>query len=42
MTNEQREARKKSAEEGNIRWIKDHCLRTMDGDEDFRETIHIN
>lgn len=35
MTNEQREARKKSAEEGNIRWIKDHCLRTMDGDEDY-------
>lgn len=35
MTDAQKEARKKSAESGNIRWIKDHCLRTMEDDEDF-------
>ena len=35
MTEEQRAARKKSAEEGNIRWIKDHCIRTKDGNDDY-------
>lgn len=35
MNDEQRAARKKSAEEGNIRWIKEHCLRTKDDDEDY-------
>ena len=35
MTDEQREARKLSAESGNIRWIKDHCLRTKDGNDDY-------
>lgn len=35
MTEEQKAARKKSAESGHIRWIKDHCLRDKDGDDDF-------
>ena len=35
MTPEQKEARKRSAESGNIRWIKDHCLRDKDENEDF-------
>ncbi|MDO4326042.1 MAG: toll/interleukin-1 receptor domain-containing protein [bacterium] len=35
MTEEQKKARKLSAESGNIRWIKDHCLRTKDGDDDY-------
>ena len=33
MTEAQQEARKKSAESGKIRWIKDHCLRTKDGND---------
>ncbi|MBP3195536.1 MAG: toll/interleukin-1 receptor domain-containing protein, partial [Butyrivibrio sp.] len=35
MTDEQKKARRKSAEEGNIRWIKDNCIRTKDGNEDY-------
>lgn len=35
MTEEQKQARKVSAESGNIRWIKDNCLRTKDGDDDY-------
>lgn len=35
MTEEQKLARKESAESGNIKWIKDHCLRTKDGQDDF-------
>lgn len=35
MTDEQKLARKKSAEKGNIRWIKDNCLRTKDGKDDY-------
>lgn len=35
MTEEQKLARKKSAENGNIKWIKEHCLRTKDGQDDF-------
>ncbi|MGP1434461.1 MAG: toll/interleukin-1 receptor domain-containing protein [Catonella sp.] len=35
MTPEQREARKKSAESGNIRWIKDNCLRDKDSKDDY-------
>ncbi len=35
MTPEQREARKKSATNGNIRWIKDNCIRTKDGPDDY-------
>lgn len=35
MTEEQKKARKLSAESGKIRWIKDHCLRTKDGDDDY-------
>lgn len=35
MTDEQKEARKISAESGNIKWIKDNCLRTMKDKEPF-------
>ncbi len=35
MTEAQQEARKKSAESGKIRWIKDHCLRTKDGNDPY-------
>lgn len=35
MTEEQKAARKKSAESGHIKWIKDHCLRTKDSGEDY-------
>lgn len=35
MTEEQRLARKESAANGNIRWIKDNCLRTKDGKDDY-------
>lgn len=35
MTEEQKAARKKSAENGHIKWIKDNCLRTKDDNEDF-------
>jgi len=35
MNDEQKEARRISAESGNIKWIKDHCLRTKDGDDDY-------
>lgn len=35
MTGEQKKARKISAESGNIKWIKEHCLRTKDSGEDY-------
>lgn len=35
MTEEQKKARKLSAENGNIRWIKDHYLRTKDDEGDY-------
>lgn len=35
MTDEQKKARKVSAESGHIKWIKDHCLRTKDDEEDY-------
>ena len=35
MTKEQKTARKQSAESGHIRWIKDNCLRTKDGCDDY-------
>ena len=35
MTEEQKKARKLSAESGNIRWIKDNCLRTKYGEDDY-------
>lgn len=35
MNEKQRKARKLSAENGNIRWIKDNCLRTKDDNEDY-------
>lgn len=35
MTAEQKEARRHSAENGNIRWLKDNCLRTKDGEDDY-------
>lgn len=35
MTEEQKKARKLSAESGNIRWIKDNCLRTKYDKEDY-------
>lgn len=35
MTDEQKEKRKISAESGHIKWIKDHCLRTKDGEDDY-------
>lgn len=35
MTEEQKNARKKSAEDGHIRWIKDNCLRDKDGKDDY-------
>lgn len=35
MTDEQKKARKLSAERGHIKWIKDKCLRTMDSGEDY-------
>ena len=35
MTKEQQRKRKQSAENGNIRWIKDNCLRTKDGKDDY-------
>lgn len=35
MTDEQRDARKLSAESGHIKWIKDHCLRTWKSGEDY-------
>ena len=35
MTEAQQEARKKSAESGKIRWIKDHCLRTKYGNDTY-------
>lgn len=35
MTDEQKAARKKSAETGNIKWIKDNYLRTKDGEDDY-------
>ena len=34
MTDEQKQARKISAESGHIKWIKDNCLRTMADNED--------
>lgn len=35
MTEDQKKARKASAESGHIKWIKDHCLRTMNDGEDY-------
>lgn len=35
MTEEQKRARKESAANGNIKWIKDNCLRTKDGKDDY-------
>lgn len=35
MTDEQKKARRKSAENGHIKWIKDNCLRTKDGSDDY-------
>lgn len=35
MTEEQKKVRKLSAESGKIRWIKDHCLRTKDDNNDY-------
>lgn len=35
MTDEQKQARKISAESGHIKWIKDNCLRTMADNEDY-------
>lgn len=35
MTEEQKRARKESAANGNIKWIKDNCLRTKDGQDDY-------
>lgn len=35
MTEEQKAKRKESAESGKIKWIKDNCLRTKDGSEDY-------
>lgn len=35
MTKEQQEARKKSAESGNINWIKKNCLRTSNDGDDY-------
>ncbi|MCI9360503.1 MAG: hypothetical protein HFG65_05975 [Hungatella sp.] len=35
MTDEQKRARKKSAESGNISWIKKNCLRTKDDEDDY-------
>lgn len=35
MTEEQKKARKLSAESGNIHWIKDNCLRTKYGEDDY-------
>lgn len=35
MTDEQKEARKKSAELGHINWIRKNCLRTKDGKDDY-------
>jgi len=35
MTEEQKKARKLSAESGHIKWVKDHCLRTYQNGEDY-------
>ena len=35
MTDEQKRARKESAESGNISWIKKNCLRTKDDEDDY-------
>ena len=35
MTEEQKDARKKSMEDGHIRWIKDNCLRDKNGKDDY-------
>lgn len=35
MTEEQKEKRRESSEQGHIRWIKDNCLRTKDDNEDY-------
>lgn len=35
MTEEQKKARRLSAENGNIRWIKENCLRTKDDQDDY-------